>query len=65
MKRLCVAFHLDNGVVSPTPATVETVRRTARALADAGAALDEARPAGIEQMLHGTIRTSRQGVDER
>jgi amidase len=48
LKRLRVAFHLDNGVVSPTPATVDTVRRTARALADAGLAVDEARPAGIE-----------------
>jgi amidase len=49
LKRLRVAFHLDNGVVSPTPATVDTVQRTARALADAGVAVDEARPAGIEQ----------------
>jgi amidase len=49
LKRLRVAFHVDNGIVSPTPATVETVQRAARSLADAGMAVEEARPGGIEQ----------------
>src|SRR5262245_36458913 len=49
LRQLRVAFHVDNGIVSPTPATVDTVQRTARALSDAGVAVEEARPAGIEQ----------------
>jgi amidase len=49
LRQLRVALHVDNGIVAPTPATVDTVRRTARALSDAGVAVEEARPAGIEQ----------------
>jgi len=49
LKRLRVAFHVDNGIASPTPATADTVRRVAMGLVDAGMAVEEARPAGIEQ----------------
>jgi amidase len=51
LKKLRAAFHTDNGVVAPTPETVEVVRSAARALNDAGAVVDDARPAGIEQCL--------------
>ena len=49
LKRLRVAFYVDDGIASPTSETVTTVRRTALALADDGIAVEEARPAGIEQ----------------
>jgi amidase len=49
LKRLRVAFYDDDGIASPTSETVTTVRRTALALADDGIAVEEARPAGIEQ----------------
>lgn len=49
LKSLRVAFHTDNGIHSPTPETVEVVRKTAKALSDAGAAVEEVRPPGIEQ----------------
>jgi amidase len=44
LKKLRVAFHTDNGIVSPTPDIAATVREAARALADAGATVVEARP---------------------
>ena len=47
--RLRVAFHTDNGIVSPTAETAETVRRVAGLLADAGADVSERRPEGIER----------------
>ncbi len=49
LKTLRVAFYTDNGVAAPTPETAETVRQAARALAEAGAVVAEARPAGVEQ----------------
>jgi amidase len=49
LKALRVAFHTDNGIVSPTRETAETVRRVARALADSGVAVEEARPPRIDQ----------------
>jgi amidase len=48
LKRLRISFHTDNGIVSPTPETAQTVRRAAEELANAGAAVEEIRPAGIE-----------------
>jgi amidase len=44
-----VAFFTDNGIASPTAETVATVRRAARALVEAGALVEERRPAGIER----------------
>ncbi|HEV3468090.1 MAG TPA: amidase [Pyrinomonadaceae bacterium] len=49
LKDLRVAFHTDNGVVRPTPEIAEAVRAAARALADAGARVEEARPAALAQ----------------
>jgi amidase len=49
LKTLRVAMHTDNGIVSPTRETVETVQAAAAVLADAGVNVTEARPAGIEQ----------------
>ncbi len=49
LKKLRVAFHTDNGVMSPTAETVNVVHRAAKALASAGAVVEEARPGGIEQ----------------
>jgi amidase len=49
LKRLRVAFHTDNGILAPTPETVEVVGKAAQVLANAGMNVDEARPAGIEQ----------------
>jgi len=49
LKSLRVAFHTDNGIVPPTAETAETVRKAAKALSDAGARVEEARPPQIEQ----------------
>jgi len=49
LKALRVACYTDNGLATPTPETAETVRQAALALADAGAMVEEARPAGVEQ----------------
>jgi len=46
---LRVAFHADNGILSPTPETVEVVRKTVKVLSDAGVTVEEDRPEGIEQ----------------
>lgn len=46
---LRVGFHTDNGISTPTTETQEAVRSAARVMADAGARVDESRPAGIEQ----------------
>ena len=48
LRDLRVAFSSDNGVVSPTPETVETVRAAARALSPAVAGLREDRPPEVE-----------------
>jgi hypothetical protein len=49
LKKLRVAFHTDNGILSPTPETAMVVKTSARALADTGMAVEEARPPGIDQ----------------
>jgi amidase len=49
ISNLRVAFHTDNGIVPPTRETVETVEKAAKALSDAGVAVEEARPAGIDE----------------
>jgi amidase len=45
---LRVAFHTDNGILTPTPETAETIRAAASALERAGAQVEEVRPTGIE-----------------
>jgi amidase len=49
LKSLRVAFYTDNGIMTPTPETIGIVRSAVNALADAGAFVEEARPADIEQ----------------
>ena len=49
LQNLRIAFHTDNGILSPTPETVETVRKIAKTLDDAGLAVEEERPDGIER----------------
>jgi amidase len=48
LNRLRAAFYTDNGIISPTPETVEVVRKTAQVLADAGMVVKEDQPVGIE-----------------
>jgi amidase len=49
LKSLRVAFYTDNGIMTPTHETIRTVQTAVHALVDAGAFVEEARPAGIEQ----------------
>jgi amidase len=49
LKTLRVAFHTDNGVETPDRETIETVENAANALEASVAAVEEARPPGIEQ----------------
>ena len=46
---LRVAMFTDNGVRTPTPATVDAVRAAGRALAAAGAIVEERRPHGLDE----------------
>jgi len=48
-KNLRVAFHTDNGIISPTHDTIEVVRKTAKVLSNAGMTVEENRPDIIEQ----------------
>jgi amidase len=45
VRDLKVAFFTNNGIVTPTPETSETVRRAAQGLQGAGARVEEERPA--------------------
>ena len=49
LKTLCVAFHTDNGIETPSQETIDAVLTAAKALETSVAALEEARPPGIEQ----------------
>jgi amidase len=49
LRRLRVAFHTDNGIVAPSAEIGTAVKNAAVALAEAGIAVDEVRPPGIEQ----------------
>ncbi len=49
LKSLRIVFYTDNGIVTPTYEIIGAVRNAVHALADAGAIVEEARPAGIEQ----------------
>ncbi|HLH00703.1 MAG TPA: amidase [Bryobacteraceae bacterium] len=51
LKGLRVAVHTDNGIMSPTPETKAAVESAAKALSDAGAIVEQARPSGIEQCM--------------
>ena len=47
VRELRVAFYTDNGITSPSPATVSTVQTAASVLADHGATVAEERPQGV------------------
>jgi amidase len=49
LKHLRVAFYTDNGVLSPTPETSTVIQTAAKTLAEAGMAVEEQRPPGLEQ----------------
>ncbi|MEW5958380.1 MAG: amidase [Chloroflexota bacterium] len=48
LKRLRVAFFIDNGIVTPLPEVAEVVRAAVVAVGETGAAMEEARPPGLE-----------------
>jgi amidase len=47
LTRLRAAVHTDNGIVTPTPAIQDAVRRAAQALTDAGMAVEDACPRAL------------------
>jgi amidase len=49
LKQLRVAFHTDNGVITPTPEIMDTVLRAGRVLSDEGIEIEERRPEVIEE----------------
>jgi amidase len=51
LKELRAAFYTDNGIVSPTPETVETVRAAVNSLSDAGVPVEEDRPAEVQSAV--------------
>ncbi len=51
IKGLRVAVHTNNGIMDSTAETKTAVMSAAKALSDAGAVVEEARPAGIEQCI--------------
>lgn len=58
---LRVAFHSDNGIATPTPAISNTILTVVELLRDAGMAVTEARPSGIE--MTGLIMSRVFGAD--
>lgn len=49
LRGLRVGFFTDNGIVPPSPETVAAVAASSRALADAGAVVEEALPPGLDE----------------
>jgi len=49
IKKLRVAFHTDNGIISPSAETSNAVREAATLLGCEGAKVEETKPNGIEQ----------------
>ncbi|MHB8917183.1 MAG: amidase [Desulfocucumaceae bacterium] len=49
LRSLRAAFYTDNGIMPPTPETAGAVRAAAKALSDAGMAVEEDRPEAIRQ----------------
>ena len=44
LRKISVAFYVDNGIISPTVETAEVVKKAAGALAKAGVEVQEPRP---------------------
>jgi amidase len=49
LSSLRISFHTDNGIAKPTSEIIQTVQAVARSLESEVAAIEEVRPAGIEQ----------------
>jgi len=49
LSSLRVSFHTDNGIVTPTAETEQTIENVARQLASVVASVEDARPTNIEQ----------------
>jgi amidase len=49
LRRLRVAIHIDNGIVTPSAEISAALKKAAAALAEAGISVEEVRPPGIEQ----------------
>ena len=64
IKNLRVALHTDNGLMTPTSETIETVKAAAKALSDAGAIVVEDIPSVIQRSsdLGDIIRNSDGGA---
>jgi amidase len=56
LRGLRVAFYADDGTAPPTPETVQAVQDAARALAGAGAVIEETRLPHLDQMWDITLR---------
>ena len=63
LRGLRVAMHTDNGIMPPTPETAVAVRAAATALSEAGALVEEDRPAALERAAH--LADSLSGGDGR
>jgi amidase len=63
LRGLRVAVHTDNGIMAPTPETAAAVRAAATALAEAGARVEEDRPAALERTVD--LANSLSGGDGR
>src|SRR4030065_433117 len=61
LKGLRVAFHTDNGIISPTSDTVAVFARVVKALSDTALTVGAARPHGIEETNE--IRAGVMGID--
>ena len=46
LRRLRIAFHSNNGIVSPSPEITDAVNKAAKALAEGGIFVEEVRPPG-------------------
>jgi len=51
LKRLRVAFFTDNGIVTPTPETIQAVEKVAGILSDSNVRIEEIRPNPVMQSL--------------
>jgi amidase len=50
LKTLRIAFHTDNGILTPTPEIMDTVRNAAKACSNAGCTVEEKRPAPLPRV---------------
>jgi amidase len=49
LRKLRIAFHTDNGIVTPSPEIIAAVKKAAETLAEAGLSVEAVRPPAIEQ----------------